>query len=82
MIDPDGYVLSTIGSAQTLKDAKKINLVEGVRWTEEEVGTNAIGSALIDNETIMVMGAEHYAMASHQWACSAAPIRDDDGNLT
>jgi len=81
LIDPEGYVLSLKGSKEVLEHTKKMNFVEGVRWTEGEVGTNAIGTALQVGEAIMVTGTEHYSVASHNWSCSAAPIRNDDGKL-
>ncbi|KAA0766579.1 sigma-54-dependent Fis family transcriptional regulator [Bacillus sp. SH5-2] len=81
LIDPDGYVLSLSGNQQTLKRAKHINFIEGVKWTEAAVGTNAIGTALEIEEAIMVSGTEHYSVASHSWSCAAAPIHNDDGKL-
>ena len=81
LIDPDGYVLSLSGNKQTLKRAKHINFIEGVKWTESAVGTNAIGTALEIEEAIMISGAEHYTVASHSWSCAAAPIHNDDGKL-
>ncbi|WP_248923932.1 sigma-54-dependent Fis family transcriptional regulator [Paenibacillus hamazuiensis] len=81
LIDPEGYVLTMSGNRDTQNEAKKINFVEGVRWTEDEVGTNAIGTALLIGEPIMVTGSEHYSVASHRWSCAAAPIRNDEGKL-
>ncbi|PFR41525.1 sigma-54-dependent Fis family transcriptional regulator [Bacillus cereus] len=81
LIDPDGYVLSLSGNKQTLKRAKHINFIEGVKWTESAVGTNAIGTALEIEEAIMISGTEHYTVASHSWSCAAAPIHNDDGKL-
>lgn len=81
LIDPEGYVLSMSGNPHTKNEAAQINFVEGVRWTEDEVGTNAIGTALLTEEPIMVTGSEHYSVASHRWSCAAAPIRNDDGKL-
>ncbi|MEH7120134.1 sigma-54-dependent Fis family transcriptional regulator [Neobacillus vireti] len=81
LVDPEGYVLSITGNEKTLNDARKINFVEGVRWTECEVGTNAIGTALQTKEAVIINGAEHYSVASHQWSCSATPIFDDSQNL-
>ncbi|OPD57418.1 sigma-54-dependent Fis family transcriptional regulator [Bacillus anthracis] len=81
LIDPDGYVLSLSGNEQTLKRAKHINFIEGVKWTEATVGTNAIGTALEIEEAIMISGTEHYSVASHSWSCAAAPIHNDDGKL-
>ncbi|MFJ5965580.1 sigma-54-dependent Fis family transcriptional regulator [Bacillus sp. NPDC093026] len=81
LIDADGYVLSLTGSQRTLSEARKINFVEGVRWTEADVGTNAIGTALVIGEAVTINGTEHFSVASHQWSCSAAPIRDADGMI-
>ncbi|MDQ0246067.1 transcriptional regulator of acetoin/glycerol metabolism [Bacillus fengqiuensis] len=81
LVDPEGYVLSLTGNKGVLHDARRINFVEGVRWTEEEVGTNAIGTALQTGEAVMISGTEHYSVASHHWSCSAAPIHSDDGKL-
>ncbi|WP_242143111.1 MULTISPECIES: sigma-54-dependent Fis family transcriptional regulator [unclassified Bacillus cereus group] len=81
LIDPDGYVLSITGNQKTLRQAKHINFIEGVKWTEAAVGTNAIGTALATEEAIMISGTEHYSIASHSWSCAAAPIHNDDGKL-
>lgn len=81
LIDPGGYVLSLSGNKQTLKRAKHINFIEGVKWTEAAVGTNAIGTALEIEEAIMISGTEHYSVVSHSWSCAAAPIHNDDGKL-
>lgn len=81
LVDPEGYVLSLTGNEKTLMDARRINFVEGVRWTENEVGTNAIGTALQTKEAVIINGAEHYSVASHQWSCSATPIFNENGNL-
>ena len=81
VIDPEGYVLSMQGEKHALADAHAINFVEGVRWTEDEVGTNAIGTAIQAKEAIMINGTEHYSVASHRWSCYAAPIHDEKGAL-
>lgn len=81
VIDPEGYVLSMQGEKHALADAHAINFVEGVRWTEDEVGTNAIGTAIQAKEAIMINGTEHYSVASHRWSCFAAPIHDEKGAL-
>jgi sigma-54 dependent transcriptional regulator, acetoin dehydrogenase operon transcriptional activator AcoR len=79
LVDADGYVLSLSGNDKILDEAGKINFVEGVRWTETEVGTNAIGTALQTREAVMINGTEHYSIASHNWSCAATPIFNEDG---
>ncbi|PLR75687.1 sigma-54-dependent Fis family transcriptional regulator [Bacillus sp. V3-13] len=81
LVDPDGYVLSLSGNEKIVEDARKINFIEGVRWTEREVGTNAIGTALQTKEAVTIKGTEHYSIASHRWSCSASPILSADGLL-
>lgn len=81
LVDPDGYVLSLSGNEKIMDEAGKINFVEGVRWTEGEVGTNAIGTALKTGEAVMIQGTEHYSIASHKWSCSAMPIFNEDRML-
>ncbi|ARK30159.1 sigma-54-dependent Fis family transcriptional regulator [Halalkalibacter krulwichiae] len=79
--DPNGYVLSMSGNKEIMKEARKINFIEGVRWTEAHAGTNAIGTALQAKEAMMINGAEHFAVASHRWSCAASPIFRDDGQV-
>lgn len=81
LIDPQGFVLTARGDKDIKRLARKINFVEGVKWTEEEVGTNAIGVSLVTKEPVMVAGSEHYALASQKWSCAAAPIRNEVGEL-
>lgn len=81
LIDSEGYVLRGIGDEPIIDKAKEINLIEGVRWRERDVGTNAIGTALTIQEPMMLIGGEHFAMASQDWSCAACPIRDNDGIL-
>jgi sigma-54 dependent transcriptional regulator, acetoin dehydrogenase operon transcriptional activator AcoR len=81
LIDSEGYVLSLKGDREAIQNARKINFVEGVRWTEEDVGTNAIGTTLKAGEAIMVTGTEHFSIASHHWSCSAVPIHNQEGTL-
>jgi transcriptional regulator of acetoin/glycerol metabolism len=81
LIDAEGYVLSITGNSGVIEDARRINFVEGVQWTEQEIGTNAIGTALQAKEAIMVTGTEHYSVSSHRWCCAAAPMFHDDGSL-
>nr|WP_156040090.1 GAF domain-containing protein [Alicyclobacillus macrosporangiidus] len=47
---------------------------EGTCWSEEVVGTNALGTALAVGRPVEVLGAEHFCESAHAWACVAAPI--------
>ena len=53
----------------------------GSVWTEEEVGTNAIGTCIKELEPIQIIGCEHFCKTHHNWTCSAAPIRNNKGEI-
>jgi transcriptional regulator with PAS, ATPase and Fis domain len=53
----------------------------GFDCSEETVGTNAIGTALVENQQLYVNGFEHYATIFQPWACQAAPIHDPSGRI-
>ena len=48
---------------------------------ERSIGTNAMGSAILEGRAIQVSGSEHFITAYHRWTCSCAPIRDAEGKI-
>jgi len=81
LTDDQGYIIEAFGDEDTLKDALGLNFIKGANWTEEAVGTNAIGTALVLKRPIQVSGPEHYCRKHHAWTCSATPIFDKSGNV-
>jgi len=81
LTDAQGYILEAFGDEDTLKDAIGLNFIKGANWTEDAVGTNAIGTALLLKMPIQVSGPEHYCRKHHAWTCSATPIFDHNGNV-
>ncbi|MDR5587577.1 MULTISPECIES: sigma-54-dependent Fis family transcriptional regulator [Clostridium] len=79
--DKDGYLLEIIGDQDIMERVNELNFLKGELWTENIVGTNAIGTALYLNKPVQTIGAEHYGINQHSWTCSASPIHDEDGNL-
>lgn len=71
-----GEVLWRIGSRQALRQADSLEFVEGADWSESGIGTNAISEALITEAPAQLFSAEHLVRTHHDWACTAAPIRD------
>lgn len=74
--DADGTIVDTAGRGRCLSRAEDIGFTAGHFWTEQVVGTNAIGTALVNKQPVAVHGAEHYLIGQHRWSCAAAPIRD------
>lgn len=81
LTDPAGLVLDTIGSAEFADRAAQVSLLPGVNWSETALGTNAIGTALVERRPLEVRGAEHYAEAHGILSCAAAPILDPYGEV-
>ena len=72
--DADGVILWREGSARVRSRADALGFAEGARWTEDTVGTNAIGTALAEAAPVQLFSAEHFEQAQHPWYCTAAPI--------
>ncbi|MEA4924105.1 MAG: sigma-54-dependent Fis family transcriptional regulator [Syntrophomonadaceae bacterium] len=79
--DERGYILELFGDADSLAKSSHYNFVQGAKWTEEEVGTNAIGTGLVLKKPFQTSGSEHYCFKHHDWTCSAAPIFDKNGRM-
>ncbi|WCK56893.1 sigma-54-dependent Fis family transcriptional regulator [Aneurinibacillus sp. Ricciae_BoGa-3] len=77
----NGFLIKVIGDEEPLRNARSIDFVEGADWSEESMGTNAIGTCLKTNRPVQVYGAEHFTQVCQSWTCSAAPIHDPSGKL-
>ena len=74
--DTEGRVLWQVGNAGVRRMADRLGFVGGSAWTEANVGTNAIGTALVLGEAVQIRGAEHYVESHSIWGCAAAPLVD------
>ncbi len=81
LTDAQGTVLHSVGHDGFLQRASKVALAPGANWSEHSKGTNAIGTALIDEIPTVVHAGEHYMHANGFLTCSAAPIFDPRGNM-
>ena len=74
--DADGVILWRQGAPAVRRQADALGFVEGAEWTEQVVGTNAIGTALAEAAPVQLFSAEHYEQTQHPWYCTASPIHD------
>lgn len=74
--DAEGVVLWRAGCDGVRHRADTLGFVEGAVWTETAVGTNAIGTALVERAPVQLFSAEHYQRSLHPWTCAAAPVHD------
>jgi hypothetical protein len=76
--DADGTILWREGAAKLLSAADGVGLSPGTRWTEDAIGTNAMGTTLAVDAPVQIHSAEHLVRTYHAWTCAAAPVHDPD----
>lgn len=81
LTDEEGCILSVIGDEEILSQAFSLKMVPGAYMDERSIGTNAMGTTLVEGRPVQVSGEEHYVKVYHRWTCSAAPIRNADGEI-
>lgn len=75
-----GCILNLSGDLDILEDLESCGVVKGGFLSEELVGTNAVGLALMERMPVQVVGCEHYVQSFHQFGSAAAPIFDLSGH--
>lgn len=76
--DAQGHILWREGQRDVLRGAERVGLVEGSRWAEDSIGTNAMGTALAADQAVQIHSAEHLVRTYHSWTCAASPIHDPE----
>jgi GAF domain len=76
--DADGTILWRDGASAVLNSADEVGLMPGTRWTEDAIGTNAMGTTLAVDAPVTIHSAEHLVRTYHAWTCAAAPVHDPE----
>jgi hypothetical protein len=76
--DAEGTILWREGAARLLHSADEVGLSPGTRWSEDAIGTNAMGTTLAVDAPVQIHSAEHLVRTYHAWTCAAAPVHDPD----
>lgn len=74
--DADGVILWREGASSVRRRADGLGFAEGALWTEGQVGTNAIGTAIAEQAPVQLFSAEHFEAQQHPWYCTAMPVHD------
>lgn len=82
LTDSDGVILCVVGDPGFTRSAARHGLIEGAIWSEEEQGTNGMGTCLKERSPIVIHRAQHFLARNASLTCTAAPIFDSPGNLT
>jgi len=81
LTDDEGLILHSLGSQYLLENDQRVALSAGASWSESQRGTNAIGTAIIEQSALTVQGAEHFMAYHHSLNCSAVPIFGAENQL-
>ena len=80
--DHQGVIVHSVGDAEFISKADRVLLKTGASWLEKHRGTNAIGTALVEQSAVSVNGAEHFLESNSFISCTAAPIFQPDGKIS
>jgi transcriptional regulator of acetoin/glycerol metabolism len=81
LTDASGVLIGATPSGHLAKGIIPLAHRIGVNLSEEHVGTSAPGIVARTGKQASVLGAEHYANAVNTMYCTAAPIRNIQGQL-
>jgi transcriptional regulator of acetoin/glycerol metabolism len=81
LTDENGVIVHLVESENIHFKHNNLNFVLGTKWDEENVGANAIGTAIAREKDTYMKGPEHFCIAHHPWTCSAALIHNGAGEI-
>jgi sigma-54 dependent transcriptional regulator, acetoin dehydrogenase operon transcriptional activator AcoR len=81
LTDAQGTILRSIGDDSFSMHAAQVAIRPGVTWSESQKGTNAIGTAIYEQQPVTVHGNQHFLQSNHFLTCSATPIFAPAGDL-
>jgi hypothetical protein len=74
--DGAGRVLACWGRGEVRNRAVDSNLAPFFAWSEAATGTNGMGTAIMQQQPVLVRGPEHWRQALHDWTCAGVAIHD------
>lgn len=74
LADCSGMILRSVGDSSFVERATRVSLAPGAIWSEEQMGTNAIGTAIQEQRSVAVFGEQHYLHRNRFLTCISTPI--------
>jgi transcriptional regulator of acetoin/glycerol metabolism len=81
LTDQDGVILHYVGDPGFAATAKRSGLREGAVWSERELGTNGMGTCIVEQRSVVIHQNEHFLAQNTELTCSATPIFDSQGKV-
>ena len=58
-----------------------VHAAEGFDYSEDSVGTNGLGTSMVEKRALLISGSQHYNDALATLACAAAPVCTPSGSV-
>lgn len=69
------------GDRTVLRRLDQVHAAEGFDYSEDSVGTNGLGTAMVERRAVYIEGSQHYNDALAALACAAAPVVAPTGTV-
>ncbi|WP_028311119.1 sigma-54-dependent Fis family transcriptional regulator [Derxia gummosa] len=81
LVDADGLILHMVSSPQFARDGAAIGFRKGALWSEDQVGTNGMGTCLVARAPLAIRQDEHFFAPYTELTCAAVPVFDHTGKF-
>lgn len=81
LTDGTACLVSMGGDRKAIDNVQSLGLGIGSYWSEGQIGTTALGMALLEAMPIQLVGAEHFFPAFHSLTTTSAPIHQVNGRI-
>jgi sigma-54 dependent transcriptional regulator, acetoin dehydrogenase operon transcriptional activator AcoR len=81
LTDASGTVVEAAGDFSAVNPRLTLAARKGVDMSEAAIGTNAVGTALVERGPVEIIAREHYFESNTVHTCAAAPLFAPDGHL-
>ncbi|MBB3606468.1 transcriptional regulator of acetoin/glycerol metabolism [Mycolicibacterium sp. BK556] len=59
----------------------RVHAAEGFDYSEDSIGTNGLGTSMVEKRALLISGSQHYNDALATLACAAAPVCTPSGSV-
>ncbi|BCZ46814.1 sigma-54-dependent Fis family transcriptional regulator [Clostridium gelidum] len=81
LTDNNGCILYIKGAEENSSNINCVNIKVGAYMDEQNIGTNAMGTAISEDKCVQITAREHYIVGLQGLTCSAAPIHNTTGEI-
>jgi PAS domain S-box-containing protein len=74
LTDRDGCILGVAGDEEIIAEASSLKIIPGAFMDEQNIGTNAVGTCLVEKRPVHISGDDYYLDIYRRSTGSAAPI--------